>query len=228
MGVLLASALFGSVARGDDDDLSDVDVLALVQNGAGVVAEEDVVATLPPNVVERAPTVSWYGVERYLAMHRAGELFAWHVFLDAKILHDATGLLAGLGPPARYSRALEDVDAFIQIAADVPAQLEGAACNAIYEMGVLYVCVRNVAMSASALLGDRPDFTRQAPYRLPGPVLRLAEAEYHVSMLCRLAGQRGLKLPNQISAGRVLRYHQQAFDWMLAVRELVDRNLRNG
>jgi hypothetical protein len=225
MGVLLGTALFGSVARGDDDELSDLDVLALVQNGAGVVADAEVLATLPAKVAERAATISWYGADRYLGMHRTGGLFSWHLFLDGRILHDPSGLLGRLGAPTPYCRALADVDAFIEIAADLPSQLGRAACNAVYEMGVLYVCLRNVAMSGSASLSGRPDFTRMAPYHLAGcPTLKVPEQEYHLSMLCRLAGQRGLPLPGDITPGRVLKYHEGAFDWMLAIRGLLDRN----
>lgn len=229
MGVLLGTALFGSVARGDDDELSDLDVLALVQNGAGVVADDEVLATLPQSVAERVATISWYGSDRYLGMHRSGELFSWHLFLDGQILHDPAGLLGGLGAPAPYGRALADVDAFIEIAGDLPSQLDRAACNAVYEMGVLYVCLRNVAMSGSATLTGRPDFTRMAPYRLAGcPTLAVPEDEYHLSMLCRLAGQRGLPLPSEVTPARVLRYHSEAFGWMLAIRRLLDRKLSDG
>lgn len=229
VGVLLGTVLFGSVARGDDDELSDVDVLAVVQNGAGLVSEAEVHATLPAWLPAVVPTISWYGLERLQGMHRAGELFSWHIYLDGQVLHDPSGALGALGLPAPYRRALADVDAFIAIAADLPSQLDHAACNAVYELGVLYVCVRNVAMSASAYLNGRPDFTRMAPYRLRGgPDFRVHAAEYHVSMLCRLAGQRGLSLPADISPDRVRAYHARAVEWMMALRGLLNRNQRHG
>lgn len=224
MGRLLGTAVFGSVARGDNDALSDLDVLALVENGAGMVPPAEVAATLPPGIRPGDAAISWYGIERYREMHAAGELFAWHIFLDAKVAHDPRGLLAALGAPAPYVRAIEDTDAFIAIAEDLPEQLAGAACNAVYEMGVLYVCLRNVAMSASWCLGERADFTRLAPYRLARSTvaLTLPEDEYRVSMLCRLAGQRGLALPSCVNADRVMRYHRSALAWMRRVRELLD------
>jgi len=225
MGVLLSVALFGSVARGDDDVLSDLDVLAIVENNTGKVEPSTVLAHLPPSLRSGDPTISWYGAERFRQMSAAGDLFAWHVFLDGRPLYDPSSLFAALGEPALYERAADDVDAFLEIATQLPAQLAGAAFNAVYEMGVLYVCLRNVAMSASWHLADRPDFTRLAPYRLAAQTLPLCvpEEEYRASMLCRMASQRGLGLPDEITADRVLRYHAAAFDWMVAVRALLDR-----
>jgi hypothetical protein len=224
MGKLLGTAVFGSVARGDNDTLSDLDVLALVENGAGMVPPAEVTATLPLGIGAGDAAISWYGVERYREMHASGELFAWHIFLDARVAHDPGGLFAALGAPAPYVRAEQDSDAFIAIAEDLPEQLAGAACNAVYEMGVLYVCLRNVAMSASWCLGARADFTRLAPYRLARDTvaLTLPEDEYRVSMLCRLAGQRGLTLPSGITPDRVMRYHRSALAWMHQVRGLLD------
>ena len=96
-------------------------------------------------------------------------------------------------------------------------------------MGILYVCVRNVAMSCSNDLTGNPDFTRMAPYRLvDAPKLGVPEDEYRLSMLCRLAGQRGLPLPDDITPSRVMRYHGVAFAWMLAVRELLERKMNDG
>jgi predicted nucleotidyltransferase len=229
MGVLLGTVLFGSVARGDDDELSDLDLLALVQNGGGPVSVEEVRATLPAGLAGKVATISWYGMERLVEMHRSGELFAWHIHLDGKVLHDPVGAVATLGVPAPYRRALDDVDAFLAIAADLPSQLERAERNAIYEFGVLYVCLRNVAMSASAHLSAQPDFTRKVPYRLgDGPPCPVSESEYRMSMLCRLASQRGLTLPLEITPSRVMAYHDVALPWMSSIRAVLGRKLSNG
>ena len=229
MGVLLGTVLFGSVARGDDDELSDLDLLALVKTGAGPVSLEEVCATLPADLAGETATVSWYGIERLVEMYRSGELFAWHIHLDGKVLHNPVGAVATLGVPAPYRRALDDVDSFLSIAADLPSQLERAGCNAIYEFGVLYVCLRNVAMSASAHLSVQPDFTRQSPYRLgDGPPCPVPESEYRMSMLCRLASQRGLRLPSEISPSRVMDYHDVVFPWMTAIRAVLSEKLSNG
>ena len=84
-------------------------------------------------------------------------------------------------------------------------------------------------MSASWHLAPRPDFTRLAPYRLAAETVQLAlpEAEYRVSMLCRLAGQRGLPLPSDVTTARVLGYHSAAINWMRRIRDTLDRKLSN-
>src|SRR3546814_18957257 len=77
--------LFGSMARGDYDDLSDVDVLVVVEDRSGKVPEEAVRAHLSPTICH-PPTISWYGRKRLSTMFAEGHLFAWHLFHQSKSL----------------------------------------------------------------------------------------------------------------------------------------------
>ena len=52
MGELLGVYVFGSVARGDRDLRSDLDLLAVVADGRGKVKEEDVHVHVPSEFLE--------------------------------------------------------------------------------------------------------------------------------------------------------------------------------
>jgi len=209
------------MARGDSDALSDVDVLAVVKNNEGKVSETDVTKYLPKHI--NSPTISWYGLNRLKGMFCGGELFAWHIFLESKELFDSGGTRQTLGVPAQYSRAIEDIAAFRQTLKDVPNQLKIAEYNAIYELGVLYVCVRNIAMSASWHLCQQPDFSRMSPYRLGKqvPACPLPIEEYERSMSCRMASQRGLLPLAGITANEVLSYYMKVSVWADTVLETI-------
>src|SRR3546814_20282552 len=77
--------LFGSMARGDYDDLSDVDVLVVKEDRSGKVPEEAVRAHLSPTICH-PPPISWYGRKRLSTMFADGRLFAWHLFHQSKSL----------------------------------------------------------------------------------------------------------------------------------------------
>lgn len=219
--VLLSVFLFGSAARGDSDALSDTDVLAIVKNNAGKVPEAAVKAHLPGIAGE--PTISWYGYNRLKAMFDAGELFAWHIFLESKVIFEAVDIFSRLGTPKHYTRASEDISAFFSTLRDVPGQLKSARYNAVYEFGIMYVCVRNIAMSASWHLRPRPDFSRMSPFNLGKevPLCPLSKEEYERSMSCRMASQRGLPIMDGISTSSVLAYYDKIGPWIEAVAKVI-------
>ena len=79
--------MFGSVGRGQQDRLSDLDVLCVVQNGAGRLAEGSIVDYIPPELCSLKLSISWYGGNRIREMFRNGELFAWHLHRETIPLH---------------------------------------------------------------------------------------------------------------------------------------------
>ncbi len=223
-GRLLGVHVFGSVARGDRDATSDLDLLAVVADGEGKVPEADVLLHIPPGMAGPEPSVSWYGQRRLAAMFANGELFAWHLHLEARSLFEPVPTLRALGEPAPYRDAALDVASFESILAAVPPQLDAAPENALYEMGLVYVCLRNIAMAASWALLPRPDFTRHSPFRLAGVApLPLTRAEYDLAMACRMAGQRGVRPPATIDRSRVIDVHARLLPWIASLRVRLEK-----
>lgn len=219
MARLLSVHIFGSVARGERDRLSDLDLLAVVADHEGKVPETDVLRLVPADLRDIEPSISWYGQRRLREMFANGELFAWHLHRETVTLFEEEPVLTTLGEPAPYSDAAADVASFEVILSGIAGQLRLSPENAIYELGLIYVCLRNICMAASAALGPTPDFSRYSPFTLQGfPAAPITRAEYELAMACRMAGQRGVKPPAQIQASFVADIHARLAPWVADLR----------
>src|SRR4051794_14637489 len=122
--------LFGSVARGDVDDLSDVDVL--------------VAGELEPQALSRLPypkdrlSVVRYEWPELRQMAGYGSLFLHHVRLEGKPLcppqHARLAALLEKLPP--YNRAQHELSSFVRVLDDVEDSLQGDHSPA-FELAVI-------------------------------------------------------------------------------------------
>ncbi len=212
---LIAVYLFGSFARNDGDVVSDVDLLAIVEDGQGTVPAGDVLECVPLALRGREPSISWYGKSRISQMFEMGELFAWHLHKEAKFLHGRENVIAMLGEPSTYGTAAADVSSFREIAVGVDEELLTQPQNSLYELGLVYVCLRNASMAASAALCGQPDFSRRSPYNLGSsvPACPLSAEEYDTAMRARMAGQRGIE-PPQVTLAYASSVANRASEWL--------------
>ncbi len=217
--------VFGSMAREDDDDLSDADILVVVRDRSGKVPEQVVSDYVRP-WVGRVPTTSWYGRERLQTMFDSGHLFAWHLYRESRPLWGPANIEELFGQPAPYQDALLDIYSFQGVMESIPAVLRHCPNNAIYEMGLLYVCVRNIAMSASWHLCDEPDFSRYSPFNLDSSQFCASRADYELAMSCRMASQRGLRTFDIVTSNKVLELQKVLILWSHDVAEDVEKDVR--
>ncbi|WP_137752903.1 nucleotidyltransferase domain-containing protein [Sphingopyxis sp. L1A2A] len=219
MGEVLGVYIFGSVARGDRDERSDLDLLAVVSDGRGKVDDREVYAHVPRQLSGLEPSISWYGRRRLGEMFKNGELFGWHLYHEAVPLFEIQPVIQSLGEPSAYQDAAADVESFENILSRIPVQLQASPENAFYELGLLYVCLRNICMAASSKLCDRPDFSRYSPFRLSGvSVVPLSQSEYDLAMSCRMAGQRGLIPPAPFPPSMVADIYGRLEPWIAELR----------
>lgn len=169
--------IFGSAARGEVSPSSDIDVL--------VIPLGDTQSEYPPAWSVYSPVV----IKSYF---ESGRLFAWHLYLEAKCIHSAspTPYLSVLGPPAPYSTAGEDIDDLELMLRDSLLEIQSRTMNLIYELGIAYTAIRDIAMAASWAILDRPCFSRDAPFLLP---IRcpISQEAYKGAMLARHSSTRG-------------------------------------
>lgn len=89
----------------------------------------------------------------------------------------------------------------------------------MYELGLTYVCMRNIAMTASSVLLDKIDFGRSSPYALPGATPSINKDVYHHFAKCRHAGTRGTPAPDvPIDVNGALR---ECLDWAENIERMV-------
>jgi hypothetical protein len=152
--------LYGSLARGDDNHLSDIDILATGNDQPAV----------PNNLMSdgRRVAVSRYRWAELKRMSSYGSLFLVHIRREGKWLcgdfradSKMRTMLSGMPP---YQLAARDVAQMSTALADVNESL-GCDPELMYEISVLSKIARHTAILAAYILGT-PAFDRLTPLYL--------------------------------------------------------------
>jgi hypothetical protein len=184
--------VFGSAASGEVDSESDLDVLV-------VLDDQERGGHFPP---------SWsvYSRSRVQNLYKLGTLFAWHLHLGAvKIFpRSAKGWISELGEPSPYSAAENEIGALIEIGADAVSELKNGTPSNVFELGIMYLVSRDIAMAASQIVLGAFTFSRFAPFQFKNPMFPLELAEYQYGMSCRRATTRGLQIARNFLTEEIL------------------------
>lgn len=184
--------LFGSTVRGELDDLSDIDVLAVYADKP----QPEVRAALLDLLIKvfgHTVEVAEYEERRIRSFFETGHLFAWHLQAESvSIAQHEDVFFLSLPTAAPYLTAGEDAGDFLSLARGILDSVESGNFAPTFEAGLLFVASRNFTLCLSAAVGARPDFSRYSPYRLDSlPPYPLAQTEYERLMRCRKASVRG-------------------------------------
>lgn len=199
--------IFGSAVRGEVSPSSDIDVLVIPLCSPRGKYPNDW-SVYSPEIIE--------------SYFHAGRLFAWHLYLEAKCIHFAgpTPYLSTLGAPAPYSSVGKDIDDLEGMLRESLLEIQRQTSSLIYELGIAYTAIRDIAMAASWALMARPCFSRNAPYLLPRPCPLPPEA-YKGAMLARHTSTRGSD--HDIESGRIAEALLTAplFPWVGDIRNAI-------
>lgn len=147
--------IFGSTVRGEVEKDSDIDVL--------VIPSSETERESFPN--------SWsvYSQNTIRNYFEQGRLFAWHLYLEAKCVYSSeeNSFMANLGTPKSYITFDEDIANLEILLEEALVELQKNSPNLIYELGIIYTALRDIAMVASSRLLKKPNFSRNSPYKLP-------------------------------------------------------------
>lgn len=155
-----ATWLYGSHARGDADELSDVDMLVVSES----VDDPIDVSDLYP---ARGASVTRYSWAELEGMVESGSLFLLHLVSEGRPLSEAPTvkgrLAAALSRLGRYKFAARDARGFSDVLRDVRQSLSNGG-SSVYELATLGTVVRHAAILACAMAGH-PCFSRYEPVR---------------------------------------------------------------
>ena len=177
--------IFGSAARGEVAKNSDVDVLVITDQ------------------VEKKSTFpdSWsvYSKKSIKKLFSQGKLFAWHLYLDAKCIHcsEPTTFLEQLGEPTQYEGLIDDFCSLSELLDDTLNEIK-ITNSEVFEIGLIYTALRDIAMVASTVLSDRPCFSRYSPFKIPLKI-PLSQDLYESMIEARLTSTRGLEFTGDTS-----------------------------
>jgi predicted nucleotidyltransferase len=155
-----ATWLYGSHARGDADELSDIDMLVISES----VDDPIDVSDLYP---ERSASVTRYTWAELEGMVESGSLFLLHLELEGRPLTESPSvkgrLAAALSRLGRYKFAARDAQGFSDVLSDVRHSLWDGG-SLVYELATLGTVVRHTAILGCAMAGQ-PCFSRYEPVR---------------------------------------------------------------
>lgn len=145
---MIALALFGSKARGDDNDGSDTDLLVWTDE------------RFPRHLKAGRLSLAFYPRDDLLQKSMAGDLFAAHVVHEAVPIHDPEGVLEEMRqayqPPASYVPTIMGASDLAWFLLEHGCLLDAALVNSRSAW-----CVRTIAIARSAERG-RMVFSTQA------------------------------------------------------------------
>lgn len=141
-----SEALFGSASRGEQDDLSDRDILIVDDN-------VEVLTARASQLSDEGASVASYTFAKLKALARQGALFLQHLKLESRITTDRNGRLADLltqfQPKDDYTSEIAENRKLAALAGTVPVGPRGS----LFAADVLYVAVRNFGVLTLAQQG---------------------------------------------------------------------------
>ncbi len=144
---------FGSVCRGDVDISSDIDMLAIVKGYDSRFNPSD---------------YSVYSYERIHDLWRQGNPFAWHLFLESKLVYSEDDIdhLKSIGEPSAYKSGIADCEKFREIFLSAKCSIEDSDLTEIFDLSSVFLAVRNFATCYSLHGEISPDFSRNSARNL--------------------------------------------------------------
>jgi hypothetical protein len=195
---------FGSITRGEISPSSDVDILVIDSDGNN--------SRFPGDwSVYSRKTIEMY--------YRTGRLFAWHLHLEAVRIYPKTGtsFLSKLGAPSPYASASDDISDLRLLLEGSISELQSGTPNQVYELGLVYTAIRDIAMAASWSILGSPSFSRYAPYEI-SPTCPLPRLAYEVAMNSRHAATRGAHMPLDYDVTTRAVQTSPILEWVESVR----------
>jgi hypothetical protein len=205
---------FGSVCRGEIDRNSDVDLLALVDQHE---------PSLDPS------RYSIYSYKKMTALWVGGSPFAWHLYLEARILFSQNGkdFLKNLEVPAPYTRTLEDCEKFFGVYLSALNSLRNSPGSEVFDMSSMFLAIRNIATCFSLGVMSMPRFSRHAALQLEGFPFPLALETYSVLERSRILCTRSVGLHlNQAEIEQVKCNADVVVSWMENLLKIVRQHER--
>lgn len=215
--------LFGSMARGDSDTASDIDILIVYDHKPPSVHRLRV-KTLIQEKLEQTCTFSEYTNERLMRMFSEGHLFAWHLYYEARRL-SIFGIeekTFHFPEPAQYISTLPDTESFLALLDSCIDAISKNTVSLVYEAGLAYLAIRNIGISLGAKVLPRPEFDRYVPFKVAvtlGIAPPCSKDIYDLLVAARHSSQRGLSTPN-LKAERLLPELHHTRNWVKEALEL--------
>lgn len=173
--------LFGSLCRGEIDEYSDVDLLAII----GLV--ENNTTQLDQH------KFSIYQEKRIVELWKEGNPFAWHLFKESKFIFSDNDIdiLTSLGKPKPYTNMKADLDKFSNLFYSSINSLKDSKQSDIFDLSMLFLSIRNFASCYSLGYLNDFNFSRDSALKLKHDKLNISEKTFKILERARILSTRG-------------------------------------
>lgn len=160
--------LFGSFARNENDEFSDLDILLVYDSAEIPDLKIEHVIDLP-----KTPSISSYSVVSIKKYFLEGHLFAWHLYNEAILLRSNSNysILQYLGPPEKYSKGNDDLEDFMKLFESIKKAVLFENFNLLFEAGNFYTFLRNFFFYYTYSKCDKmifsPNYIYNLEYNIP-------------------------------------------------------------
>ncbi len=170
---------FGSVCRGEVDSFSDIDMLAVVDGRDERFNQKD---------------YSIYSYTRIDELWEQGNPFAWHLFLESKLIYSSDGsdYLRSIGEPRTYKSGLADCEKFREIFLFAKKSIEETALTEVFDLSSVFLAIRNFATCYSLHINVKPDFSRNSARNLDVHSIPIDNSVYELLERARVLSTRGI------------------------------------
>ena len=169
---------FGSVCRGEIDNQSDIDLLAVVE---GYDDRFD------------SSIYSIYSYKRLEELWKEGNPFAWHLASEAKNIFSSNGedFLSQLGHPAAYQKCKEDCRKFYNLYCKSVESISSGSCSLVFELSTIFLAIRNFA--TCFLLGKKriQNFSRRSALQMDEQPIKIHPDTFKLLERSRILSTRG-------------------------------------
>lgn len=170
---------FGSICRGEVDHSSDIDMLAIVDGHDTRFNPSD---------------YSIYSYERLKELWEQGNPFAWHLFLESKLVysHDSIDYIQSIGQPSIYKSGVADCEKFHEIFLSAKESINSSDLTEIFDLSSVFLAIRNFATCYSLRSNVNPDFSRNSACNLEHHSIPIDSSTYSLFERSRVLCTRGL------------------------------------
>ena len=151
---------------------------------------------------------SIYSYARMLELWKHGNPFAWHLYLESKLVYssDNVDYLRDIGQPNSYKDGLSDCKKFHEIFFSAKKSIEASSLTEIFDLSSVFLGMRNFATCYSLHTGIKPDFSRNSARHLGDKNVPIDESIYNILERARVLCTRGvgeILNPNEISGAKM-------------------------
>lgn len=200
---------FGSVCRGEIDISSDIDMLAIVNGYDSRFNPSD---------------YSIYSYERIHDLWKQGNPFAWHLFLESKLVYSQDDIdhLKSIGAPNAYKSGISDCEKFREIFLSARNSIENSNLTEIFDLSSIFLAVRNFATCYSLHNEISPDFSRNSARNLGAKSIPVDASTYTSLERARVLCTRGLgEILSRTEIDKAKRTLGEIDSWMTGILKIM-------